>query len=952
MYMIKKRTIPVVLSALLMSYCNTGNVGRLKDGLLIQLKQPTANGPRQVKLQVVTDKIIHVSAGPGDSISSTPSLMAVTTGNPDVEWTSEEKGDTVILKTAAISARVSVNTGEVIFTDAAGNPVLQEAATGGKTFKPVTIDGKALYRIRQVFNSPADEAFYGLGQPQTGVMNYKDQDVDLTQYNSVAAVPFLVSSRNYGILWDNYSITRFGDDRPYEQLGSFTLYDKAHKAGGLSATYASRQQPGKVYLERQEKQVDIAFLPSLKEMPAEFPMDKGQVTWEGFIEPSTDGLHKFFMTTSGYVKVWVDGSLVLDKWREGWNPGPSVFRHMLQKGRQHALKIQWIPESNQAFVSLKWLSPTPDSLRDKWALSSEAGEKIDYYFIYGQNADEVISGYRTITGRATMVPSWALGFWQSRERYKTQQEIEETVSEFRKRQIPLDNIVLDWSYWKEDAWGSQEFDPARFPDPAGMISRLHQQYNAHFMISVWPKFYEGIDNYRLFDEKGWLYKQNIKDRQRDWIGKGYVSTFYDAYNADARKLFWNILDKNLFSKGVDAWWLDATEPDVLSNASIEHRKALMNPTALGPADQYFNGYALANAGGIYEGQRQAKPDQRVFILTRSAYAGIQRYAAATWSGDIAARFDELARQIPAGINFSLSGLPYWTTDIGGFYVEDKYDMPAPQGAALQEWRELNTRWYQYGAFCPLFRSHGQFPYREIFNIAPENSTEYQSMLYYNQLRYRLMPYIYSLAGATYHKDYTIMRGLIMDFAADTAVRNIKDQFMFGPSLLVNPVYTYQARNRALYLPANTGWYDLYSGKFMNGGAHITADAPLQRMPLYVKEGSILPFGPALQYTGEKPADTVTLYVYTGKDAQFTLYEDEGLNYNYEKGKFSSIPLTYNEGNRTLTIGNREGEFPGMLAQRTFRVIKVGRDKARGLDFNQPADQTVQYNGKEATVLLR
>jgi alpha-D-xyloside xylohydrolase len=361
---------------------------------------------------------------------------------------------------------------------------------------------------------------------------------------------------------------------------------------------------------------------------------------------------------------------------------------------------------------------------------------------------------------------------------------------------------------------------------------------------------------------------------------------------------------------------------------------------------------LANAKGIYEGQRKTKPDQRVFILTRSAYAGIQRYAAATWSGDIAARFDELARQIPAGINFCLSGLPYWTTDIGGFYVEDKYDKPAPQGAALQEWRELNTRWFQYGAFCPLFRSHGQFPYREMFNIAPAGSTEYESMLYYDQLRYRLMPYIYSLAGATYHKNYTIMRGLIMDFGADTAVRNIKDQFMFGPSLLVNPVYAYQARSRRLYLPAGAGWYNLYTGEYNAGGKYITADAPLSRMPLYVKEGSILPFGPAIQYTGERPADTITLYVYAGKDAQFNLYEDEGVNYNYEKGSYSNIPLAYNEGAQTLTIGKREGSFPGMLQQRTFRIVKVSRNNAVALNFNRQTDHVVTYNGQEKTVLLQ
>ncbi|KAA2240031.1 DUF5110 domain-containing protein [Chitinophaga agrisoli] len=949
--MIRKRFLPVMLCMLIMYACQAGNVERLKDGLLIHLPTPINNGPRQVKLQVVTDKIIHVSAGPGENMATTPSLMAVVTGSPEVDWTSEEKNGEVILKTNALTATVSLGTGQVVFRDMAGNIILQEAAPNGPVFTPVTIDGKNLYRIRQAFASPADEALYGLGQPQTGVMNYKDQDVDLTQYNSIAAVPFLLSSRHYGILWDNYSITRFGDDRPYAQLGDLTLYDKDRQPGGLTATYTSAQQPDNIYLQRQEQQIDYAFLPDMKKIPTAFPMDKGKVTWEGFISPKEDGMHKFFMTTSGYIKVWVDGTLVLDKWREGWNPGPSVFQHLLHKGRQHALKIEWIPESNQAFVSLKWLSPTPEALHNKWMLSSEAGEKLDYYFVYGSNADEVIGGYRQITGRATLLPRWAMGFWQSRERYKTQQEIEQTVAEFRKRQIPLDNIVLDWSYWKQDAWGSQQFDPARFPDPAGMISKLHQQYHAHFMISVWPKFYEGIPNYELFDKKGWLYKQNIKDRQKDWIAQGYVSTFYDAYNADARKLFWQLINKNLFSKGVDAWWLDATEPDVLSNASIEHRKALMNPTALGPADQYFNGYALANASGIYEGQRQANPDQRVFILTRSAYAGIQRYAAATWSGDIAARFDELARQIPAGINFSLSGLPWWTTDIGGFYVEDKYDQPAPQGAAQKEWRELNTRWFQYGAFCPLFRSHGQFPYREMFNIAPDNSPEYKSMLYYDQLRYRLMPYIYSIAGATYHKGYTVMRGLVMDFGADTAVRNIKDQYMFGPALLVNPVYTYEARSRNLYLPANTGWYDLYTGAYTAGGQTISANAPLERMPLYVKEGSILPFGPALQYTGQRAADTITLYVYTGKDAQFSLYEDEGLNYNYEKGQFSNIPLHYNEAAKTLSIGKREGSFPGMLQQRAFRIVKISREKATGLDFNQPAGKTVAYNGEEQTVTL-
>ncbi|CAL1517534.1 TIM-barrel domain-containing protein [Chitinophaga sp. MM2321] len=943
-----KRTISLVLFTLMATWCYAGQVDKLADGLLIHLKQPALNGARQIKLRVVSDKIIHVSATAGDNFNGAPSLMAVNAGGDTVQWDSQENNKTAVLKTRALAVSVELTTGEVIFRDLQGNIILQERHGGGKSFIPEVIDRKPLYRIQQVFESPADEAFYGLGQHQTGLMNYKNQDVDLTQYNSIAAVPFLVSNRHYGILWDNYSITRFGDDRPYAQLSDLHLTAADGKPGGLTATYTSRYD-NKVYLKRVEDHISYEFLPDLADLPKTFPMAEGKITWEGAVRPDEDGEYKFFMVTSGYTKVWIDGKLMLDKWRESWNPGPSVFRHLLTKNKQHAIRIEWIPETTQSFLSLKFLSPTPIALQNKLALTSEAGEKIDYYFMYGSNMDEVISGYRQVTGKATMIPKWALGFWQSRERYKTQEEIESTVAEFRKRKIPLDNIVLDWSYWKQDQWGSQEFDPSRFPDPEGMIERLHNKYHTHFMISVWPKFYEGIDNYKLFDAKNWLYKQNIKNRQRDWIGNGYVSTFYDAFNPDARKLFWNILNQNLFSKGVDGWWLDATEPDVLSNATIEARKQLMNPTAIGPATQYFNTYSLVNAKGIYEGQRAVKPDQRVFILTRSAYAGIQRYAATTWSGDIAASFDEMARQIPAGLNFCLSGLPYWTTDIGGFFVEDKYDKPSPQGAAKDEWQELNTRWFQYGAFCPLFRSHGQYPYREMFNIAPDTSVAYQSMLYYDKLRYRLMPYLYSLAGSTYHHDYTIMRALPMDFDQDTAVLNISDQYMFGPSLLVNPVTQYKARSRSLYLPAGNGWYDFYTGKYLDGGQHIIADAPLEKMPLYVKEGSILPVGPELQYTDERKADTIQLFVYTGKDASFTIYEDENTNYQYEKGAYSNIPVRWEEATKQLIIGQREGKFPGMLQQRYFRIIYVNRNKPASPDTLARIGETITYNGIEKTV---
>lgn len=938
----KIRILPIVMISCCFQFCHADRVEKLKDGLLVQLKGDV----KQVKLQVINDKIIRVSASPEDKISTTPSLISVAGTNTGVKWTSTEDEHTATLKTSALTATVDLTTGLVSFKDAQGNTIINE---GGKAFTPVTIDGKKLFRLQQLFDSPADEAFYGLGQPQTGLMNYKDQDVDLTQYNSQVAVPFVLSSRHYGILWDNYSITRFGDDRPYEELGSLELSDKNGRKGALTATYALRNQKDSVFLQRGESKIDYSFIPSLKDIPKGYPMAKGIVTWEGKLSSKEAGDQKFYVSASGYIRIWIDGVLMLDKWREGWNPGPSVFKKSMQTGEQHYLKVEWIPESDQAFISLKHLSPTPERLKDKMAFTSEAGEKIDYYFIYGAHPDEVINGYRTVTGKAAILPKWAMGFWQSRERYKTQRDVISTVQEFRKRQIPLDNIVMDWSYWEENAWGSQDFDTARFPDAKGMIDSLHNLYNTHFMISVWAKFYKDIPNYKVMNDKGYLYTKSINDSIRDWIGKGYISTFYDAFNADARKEFWGMLNTHLFSKGVDAWWLDATEPDIYSNSTIEYRKQLMNPTALGPSTQYFNPFALMNAKGIYEGQRAAKPDQRVFILTRSAFAGLQRYSAATWSGDIASRFDELARQIPAGLNFCMSGLPYWTTDIGGFYVEDKYDKPDPQGENLQEWRELNTRWYQYGAFCPLFRAHGQYPYREVYNIAPENSQEYQSIVYYDRLRYRLMPYIYSLAGQTYHNGYTLMRGLLMDFDQDTAVRHIGDQFMFGPAFLVNPVYAYKARTRELYLPAGQGWYNLYDGKYTDGGQHITAAAPLNRIPLYVKAGSIVPFGPAIQYTGQQAADTITLYVYGGSNGTFSLYEDEGLNYNYEKGAFSTIEFKYNDSDNTLRFGKRAGEFAGMLQQRSFRIVKIDKTHPQAFDLAANKGQLVQYNGNEQTI---
>jgi alpha-D-xyloside xylohydrolase len=575
---------------------------------------------------------------------------------------------------------------------------------------------------------------------------------------------------------------------------------------------------------------------------------------------------------------------------------------------------------------------------------------INYYFVKGDNADDVIHGYRELTGKAPIVPKWAMGFWQSRERYHTQKEIIETVKEFRKRGVPIDNIVLDWRYWEDPKWGSHEFDLKRFPDADGMIKELHDKLHTQLMISVWPKFNKGTEHYNEMEQKGFLFTRNVEKKRKDWVGEGYESTFYDPFNPEAGKLFWKQIDEKLNAKGIDAWWLDATEPDMHSNLSLDERKNNMTPTAMGSGAKYFNAYSLLNSKSVYEGQRKSSPDKRVFILTRSAYAGQQRYAAATWSGDIVSRWSDMKDQIATGINFSLSGIPYWTMDIGGFAVEKRYEKPM-RGETLNEWRELNTRWYQFGAFCPLFRSHGQYPLREIYNIAPENHEAYKSMLYYDKLRYVLLPYFYSLAGKSYHDDYTIMRGLVMDFNNDARVLDIDDQYMCGPSLLVSPVYTYESRSRKVYLPAATGWYDLYTGQYFEGGQTITAQAPLEKMPVFVKAGSIIPAGPEMQYSTEKPADDITLYVYTGQSGSFQLYEDENVNYNYEKGKFSIIPFYYDQNISTLTIGDRLGSFDGMLQKRNFRIVWVKTDKPVGLSLETSSQQVIGYAGKKIQVKM-
>jgi alpha-D-xyloside xylohydrolase len=921
------------------------------DGIIVYPDPSLAANVQSVHLEVVADNIIRVLVMPDNAMTYSESLITIYDKSAALSWKVDSTNESVALKTKQLTAIVQLKTGAVSFYDAAGKRILNEKLPAGRLVTPTVFEGKRSYSFVQSFQTTEDDSYYGLGQHQDDIFNYKGQQVNLFQNNTEVAIPFLISSKNYGILWDNYSLTSIGNITPFQPLSAFQLFSKNGEEGWLTASYFNdKNDRSRNVVQRAETSIDMEYVNESKQkLPPAFTPNKGLVTWEGSVASSFTGVHKMRLTYGGYVRVWVKGKLILDRWRKAWNPAPALLDITLEKNEKYALKIEWIPDGTESYLSVKWQEPETDVNRNSFSFSSEAGQKLDYYFVYGNNMDEVIAGYRTLTGKATLVPRWALGFWQSRERYKTQEEVLSTVAEFRKRRIPIDNIVLDWFYWKEAEWGSQEFDPARFPSPDSMISLLHNKYHTQLMISVWPKFYEGIPNYDAFNKKGWLYKRNIVDRQKDWVGPGYTSTFYDAFNEEARKGFWDLIRKKIYSKGIDAWWMDSSEPDILSNVSPERRKEQMTPVAIGPVAENLNAYPLQNAKGIYEGQRSTDPNKRVFLLTRSGFAGSQRYAAAIWSGDIGARWHDMKAQIPAGINFSLSGLPYWTMDIGGFVVENRFE--SPNARDLEEWRELMTRWFQFGAFIPLFRSHGQFPNREIFNTAPETHHAYKSMLYYNKLRYRLLPYIYSLAGKTYHDDYTIMRALVMDFPDDKKVHSIGDQYMFGPSLLINPVYEYQAKKRTLYLPS-CGWYDLYTGKYEKGGKTINADAPYERIPIFVKEGSVIPFGPELQYVSEKKADTILLHVYEGGNGSFTLYEDEGTNYDYEKKAFSNIKFAYEDQTRSLVIQNREGEYSGMLKDRVFIIKYIRKQLAQNLDLDSKNGILVKYNGERKVISLK
>jgi len=765
------------------------------DGLEVRQKDGV------LRLEVKAEDLLHVTYAPlGPAAAERASDEVVVKkdwAGAAFEVVSHEK--TITLSTAKVKVQVERESGAVHYIAAKGGMATGSqgvVATGPgstahsmwgellttdgyRSLRPVEVNGEKAFHAEVSFSIyGSHEGFYGLGQHQAGVWNYRGETVDLSQENTNIAIPLLVSTNGYGIFWNNASRSRM----------------------------------------------------------------------------------------------------------------------------------------NNRFVHALYLS-------------AEVADRVDYYFIYGPEPDQIVGRYRELTGEVPLFGRWAYGFWQCKNKYQSQQELEIVAAKYRAEHIPVDNIVQDWFWWV--TMGEMKWNP-NYPDPQGLIDTLHKEH-FHLMVSIWPYFRPGSAVYDEFEKKGWFIAKTVSP---SFHPAGQA--LYDATNPEARKQYWANANTALFQKGVDAWWLDTDEPETEGR---EDNLLIMNKTFLGSGARYANVYPLFHSQGVSDGQRAASDEKRVFILSRSAYAGSQRYGVTAWSGDVLSDWVTFQRQIPAGLNYSMSGMPYWTTDIGGFISGGNLNDP--------KFRELFVRWFQFGAFSPIFRVHGTRnpDENELWSYGPEAE---KILVDYDALRYRLMPYIYSEAWQVTSNHGTLMRPLVMDWREDVEAQNTGDEYLFGPAILVSPVYNEGATSRTVYLPRAT-WYDFWTGERLEGGKRIQADAPLERIPLFVRAGSIVPMGPKMEWATEKPADPIELRIYPGADGDFTFYEDENDSYRYEKGAHATIALHWDDGAKTLTIGAREGSFAGMLAEHTFRLVVVGKGHGGGIQESEAVEATVVYKGEKMAV---
>lgn len=718
---------------------------------------------------------------------------------------------------------------------------------------------------------------------------------------------------------------------------------------------------------------DELFLKS-KSVQVSLNLNNGKITFlapagEPLLNEKEKGVEFTDFNDAGVKTYSVYQSFLLDKDEAIYGLGQQQKGKMVQRN----LKLNMIQGNTDDyipfFVSAKgyglfWDNYSPTVFEDNpecTSFKSEVGDCVDYYFMYGGNADGVIAQMRDLTGQVPMFPLWTFGYFQSKERYKSQDETVDVVKKYREIGVPLDGIIQDWQYWGNNyLWNAMEFLNAEFYNPQKMVNDVHK-LNAHMIISIWNSFGPQTKQYKELNKIGALmdfqtWPQSGSDKWPPNMDYPSGVRVYDPYNPEARDIYWKYLNDGIFSLGIDGWWMDSSEPDHLSFKPSDFD----NKTYLGSFRKVRNAFPLMTVGGVYQHQRSVTSDKRVFILTRSAFAGQQRYGANTWSGDVVASWDALRQQISAGLNFSLSAIPYWNSDIGGFFL---WNFPAKLNDA--NYRELYARWIQFGAFCPMMRSHGTDAPREVYQFGKNGDQIYDAIEKYINLRYLLLPYIYSTSWDVTANQSTMMRALVMDFANDKDALDINNEYMFGKSLLVCPVTTpmyskivvlgndttkvedfSKIKSVEVYLPDGNDWIDFWTGEKYDGGKTINKEVPIDVMPLFVKAGSIIPFGPKVQYATEKKWDNIEIRVYPGANGEFTLYEDENDNYNYEKGIYSTIKFTWNDAKKVLSINDRQGSFPKMLTERKFNIVIVTKGNGTGMDVIKNYNRVVVYNGKE------
>ena len=676
-------------------------------------------------------------------------------------------------------------------------------------------------------------------------------------------------------------------------------------------------------------------------------------------------------------------TFTLDKDEAVYGLGTIQNGKMNRRGEKKRMEQSNLEDFQNVLQSIKgwglyWENYSPTLFEDNaegMTFDAEVGEGVDYYFMYGGSADGVIAQMRYLTGDVPMFPLWTYGYWQSKERYKTARETEGIVDQYRKLNVPLDGIIQDWQYWGSNyLWNAMDFLAEDFSNGKQMIENVHKK-NAHFMISIWASFGPMTKQFRELEAKGLLMPfetwpqsgiSHVWPPMRDYPSGVKV---YDAFSPDARAIYWKYL-KTLYDYGCDAWWMDSTDPDFFDPKESDYAHKVYG----GTWRSQRNAFPLETVRGIYQAQRKDDRGKRIFIMTRSSFAGQQHYGSNMWSGDVNSSWDMLRKQVPAGLSFSLTGNPNFNTDIGGFFCNSYNTRGSGSAPRNPQFQELYVRWMQYGLFCPVFRSHGADAPREIWQFGEKGQPIYDIIEKTIRLRYRLIPYLYSTAWQVTSANDSYMRPLFADFAQDRKVWDMTDEFMFGHSILacpiVNPQYTeekvirtnamtgwdrnkesgdrsqesvvnwLETKSAVKYLPKGALWYDFWTNKSFKGGQNVTLETTLDRVPMFVRAGSILPLGPEMQYVGEKAWDNLEIRVYPGANGSFVLYEDEGDNYNYEKGVYSTITFSWNDKARKLTIGARKGEFPGMLMSRQFTIV-----------LPDGRQQQVSYDGTECVISL-